>query len=63
MDNFTTEEEIRNEYRSKVYNALSAISQDMSLKVPNQQEVEEKYMQEAFEWFTIHFYDKYNKIS
>ena len=60
MAKLLTEEEIKNEYRSKVYNALSSVSREISSIVSNQSEVEEKYMQEAFEWYMIHFYDENN---
>ena len=41
--------------KSKVYNVLSDVAFDMALK--EGEVVTEKDMQDAFEWFLVHFFE------
>lgn len=48
-------EEMKDELRSEVYNALSDVAAEFELF--KGESVEEKDMQEAIEWFMVHFYE------
>lgn len=44
--------------RSKVYNALSDVAYDLFENKEVSKEDQQKYLEDAFEWFMIHYFDK-----